>query len=107
MKTAPPPQYEGLRPPGSGPDDRDPRTRKKMAFWDRAKIIIVLAAVFLLLAVKTMGEFEGVMTFWDALIYQTTATPWLLWLIGIDLVRQVHFLISERSAGYHQFWTKK
>ncbi|GAB1822470.1 AAA family ATPase [Herbidospora sp. RD11066] len=107
MKTAPPPQYEGLRPPGSGPDDRDPRTRKKMAFWDRSKIIIVLAAVFLLLAVKTMGEFEGVMTFWDALIYQTTATPWLLWLIGIDLVRQLHFLVSERSAGYHQFWTKK
>ncbi|WP_061292283.1 AAA family ATPase [Herbidospora cretacea] len=107
MKTAPPPQYEGLRPPGSGPDDRDPRTRKKMAFWDRAKIIIVLSAIFLLLAMKTMGEFEGVMNFWDALAYQAEATPWLLWLIGLDFVRQIHFLISERSAGYHQFWTKK
>ncbi|TKK78881.1 AAA family ATPase [Herbidospora galbida] len=106
MKTASPPQYEGLRPPGSGPDDRDPRTRKKMAFWDRAKIIIFLVAAFLILTVKTMGEFEGIMTFWDALVYQAEATGWILWLIGIDLIRQLHFLISERSAGYHRLWTK-
>ncbi|WP_062429186.1 AAA family ATPase [Herbidospora daliensis] len=106
MKTASPPQYEGLRPPGTGPDDRDPRTRKKMAFWDRAKIIIFLTAAFLILTVKTMGEFEGVMTFWDALVYQADATGWILWLIGIDLIRQLHFLISERSAGYHRLWTK-
>ncbi|WP_030454228.1 AAA family ATPase [Herbidospora cretacea] len=106
MKTASPPQYEGLRPPGSGPDDRDPRTRKKMAFWDRSKIIIFLVAAFLILTVKTMGEFEGVMTFWDAVVYQAEATGWILWLIGIDLIRQIHFLISERSAGYHRLWTK-
>ncbi|WP_214110521.1 AAA family ATPase [Acrocarpospora catenulata] len=98
--------YEGLRAPGSGPDDRDPKTRKRMAFWDRSKIIIILGLAFLLLAVKTYGEFDGIMTFQDALYEQAKATPWLLYLIGLDALRQVHFLISERSAGYHRFWTK-
>ncbi|GAA0999508.1 hypothetical protein GCM10009555_100630 [Acrocarpospora macrocephala] len=106
MKSATRPEYEGLRPPGTGPDDRDPKTRKKMAFWDRSKIIIFLGVAFLLLSFKTYGEYEGIMTLQDALYEQAAATPWILWLIGVDALRQVHFLISERSAGYHRFWTK-
>ncbi|GAA0432473.1 hypothetical protein Acor_76240 [Acrocarpospora corrugata] len=106
MKSATRLEYEGLRPPGSGPDDRDPKTRKKMVFWDRAKIIIFLGVVFLALSMKTYGEFAGIMTFQDALYEQAAATPWILYLIGIDVLRQVHFLISERSAAYHGFWTK-
>ncbi|GIH24030.1 hypothetical protein Aph01nite_23400 [Acrocarpospora phusangensis] len=77
-----------------------------MAFWDRSKIIIFLGVAFLLLTMKTLGEYEGIMTFQDALYEQAAATPWILWLIGLDVLRQVHFLISERSAGYHRFWTK-
>jgi ATP-dependent Zn protease len=27
-------------------------------------------------------------------------------LIGLEAIRQLHYLVSERSAGYHRFWTK-
>ena len=31
----------------------------------------------------------------------------MFWLFGIELIRQIHYLISEHSAAYHQFFTKK
>ena len=27
--------------------------------------------------------------------------------MGLELVRQGHYLISERSEGYHRFWSQK
>src|SRR5262249_31152091 len=33
-------------------------------------------------------------------------SAWLLVLIGIEVLRQIHFLISEHWAGYHHFWTE-
>jgi ATP-dependent Zn protease len=32
---------------------------------------------------------------------------WIFYLAGFEVLRQIHFLISERSAGYHGFWTTK
>ena len=29
---------------------------------------------------------------------------WLLFLMALEFVRQVHYFIEERSKGYYRFW---
>lgn len=45
--------------------------------------------------------------FQDALILNVRSNGWLLVLAGLEFLRQVHYLISERSARYHQFWVRR
>ncbi|GLX03691.1 AAA family ATPase [Microbispora sp. NBRC 16548] len=108
MSTAlPPKHHEGLREPGSGPVDRDPRTRKRLPLWDRTKFLILLAVAFGVLLWNQIATYEGIISLHDALVMTVRDASWVLWLAGIEVVRQIHFLISERSAGYHRFWTQK
>ncbi|GAA3088917.1 AAA family ATPase [Streptosporangium carneum] len=106
--TSPPlsPSSEGLRAPGSGPADPRPLTRKRMPFWDRTKFVLVLALIYVVLVWNEMASYEGIITVRDAAIRTTATAPWIFWLLGAELLRQLHFLASERSAGYHRFWTR-
>ncbi|MGW2144591.1 AAA family ATPase [Nonomuraea bangladeshensis] len=98
---------EGLRAPGSGPSDPESVTRKKMQFWDRSKFLIALVLAYLVLTWKVMADYEGVTTFPDAARSIANAYPWIFWLLGVELVRQLHFLVSEHWSGYHRFWSQK
>ncbi|WP_067142324.1 AAA family ATPase [Microtetraspora malaysiensis] len=98
---------EGLREPGSGPVDRDPLTRKRLPLWDRGKFLLLLAVLFGVLVLNTVGAFREIITVPEAIAVTARESTWLLWLAGLEAVRQVHFLISERSAAYHRFWTEK
>ncbi|MEW9549266.1 AAA family ATPase [Nonomuraea sp. NPDC050783] len=99
--------HEGLRAPGSGPSDPESVTRKKMRFWDRSKFLIALVAAYLVLTWKEMADFEGIMPFPDAARLIARDHPWIFWLLGVELVRQLHFLVSEHWSGYHRFWSQK
>ncbi len=96
-----------LRAPGSGPVDRDPGTRKRLAPWDRGKFLILLAVAFGVLMWSDMVAFPGLMSARDALVRTVTGSAWILWLAGLEVARQAHFLVSERSAAYHRFWTHR
>ncbi|MEU8246133.1 AAA family ATPase [Nonomuraea sp. NPDC048916] len=100
-------QHEGLRAPGSGPADAGSVTRKTMPFWDRAKFLIGLTAAFLVLTWKMMADYEGVATFADSTRTIARDHQWIFWLLGAEALRQLHFLVSERSPGYHGFWSRQ
>ncbi|MGS2641038.1 AAA family ATPase [Streptosporangium sp. G12] len=102
----PPPNFEGLRAPGSGPTDPHPDKRKKMPFWDRIKFLLILTIIYFVLVWSEMASYEGIITFRDAMIITAIAAPWIFWLLGAELLRQLHFFVSERSAGYNRFWTR-
>ncbi|MFI9558163.1 AAA family ATPase [Nonomuraea endophytica] len=89
----------GLRAPGA--------VRTKMRLWDRGRFLTGLVAAFLVLAWKTMADFEGIIPFGEAVQYIGAAHPWIFWLLAAETVRQAHFLVSERSSGYHRFWSQK
>ncbi|MET8988136.1 AAA family ATPase [Nonomuraea wenchangensis] len=99
--------HEGLRAPGSGPSDPESVTRKKMQFWDRSKFLIALVLAYLVLTWKVMADYEGVTTFPEAAESIANAYPWIFWLLGVELVRQLHFFVSEHWSGYHRFWSQK
>ncbi|TMR96678.1 AAA family ATPase [Nonomuraea basaltis] len=99
--------HEGLRAPGSGPSDPDSVTRKKMQFWDRSKFLIALVLAYLILTWKVMADFQGVATFPEAAQKIAYEYQWIFWLLGVEVVRQLHFLVSEHWSAYHRFWSQK
>ena len=87
-------------------DDRDPPTRRKMFFFDRLKVLVLLA-VFLGLTTSQQKTDIPLMSWGEAFRDQLHAKRWLLILAGLEVLRQIHNIISEHSKGWHQFWQKK
>ncbi len=98
--TTPPPEYKGRE------RDEDRKTRRPLAFWDRVKILLLLLGAWGVLLWASMAR-NQLIPFQDALILNVRSNGWLLVLAGLEFLRQVHYLISERSARYHQFWVRR
>ena len=92
-------------PPSGRPRDEDRLTRKPMSIWDRIKFLLLLGLVWFILVWSAMAN-NPLIGFSDAMRIQVRTGWWVFVLIGLELLRQVHFLISEHSAGYHRFWTE-
>jgi cell division protease FtsH len=91
--------------PAGRPRDDDRPTRKPLAPWDRLKFLILLVLVWFILVWSLMAS-DPIIGFADAMRIEVTSGWWVFVLIGLELVRQLHFLVSEHWAGYHRFWTK-
>ena len=96
----------GPTPPTESPDRRDPLTRKPMSTWDRSKFLIGLAVVWVVLFWSMVID-NPIMPVADAFNKAIEDRWWLLLLILVEGLRQLHYVISEHSAAYHQFWTTK
>jgi len=91
-------------PPG-GPPARDTKaTRKRLPLWDRIKFLFLLVAFWWILLWASMAG-DPILSFNDALRIQLRAAAWVFVLIGIEALRQIHFLVSEHWAAYNHFWT--
>lgn len=77
-------------------------------FWDRAKFVILLLGLwFCGLAIvwtTTVNPIGG--PFSDALRIAFHDYAWILLLLGIEVLRQLHYLIEEHSKAYYRFWQK-
>jgi cell division protease FtsH len=91
-------------PPGGRPRDEDRQTRKPLAFWDRIKFLILLGVVWIILVWSVMAN-DPLVGFSDAVRIEVRSGWWVFVLAGLELLRQIHFLISEHSRGYNRFWT--
>jgi ATP-dependent Zn protease len=76
-----------------------------MPIWDRIKFLLLLVLVWFLLVWSVMAN-NPLVGFSDALRIQVRTGWWVFILIGLEFLRQVHFVISEHSVGYHRFWTE-
>lgn len=94
---------EGLTPPDEHPPPARP-TRKPMTLWDRIRLLLLLAIAWFVIVWAAMAD-NPLLPFVDAMRIHVVESQWLLWLAGAEALRQVHYLVSERSAGYHRFWT--
>jgi len=95
---------EGLRPPGEQPRDAELPTRKPLPLWDRIKFLLLLALVWVLLTWAVMAN-NPLVGFSDAVRTEVRAGRWVFVLMGLEAIRQIHFLISEHWAAYNRFWT--
>lgn len=113
MINLPPPMLPPPPPPTSSgpvhepvPDERELPTRRRMLFFDRIKVLLIIGLIFFFVIAKRRADIP-VMSVGEALREQLRAKTWLVWLAGVEVVRQAHYLISERSAPYHQWWQNK
>ncbi|MEM9566127.1 MAG: AAA family ATPase, partial [Actinomycetota bacterium] len=88
------------------PPPAPPKARRRAALFDRIRLLTVGAGWFIFSLWRTR-EGQPSYTFGDALIAQIRASTWLLVLMGIELARQIHYLVSERNARYNTFWVDR
>jgi ATP-dependent Zn protease len=86
--------------------DADRRTRKPQLLWDRIRILLLIIGswVFLLWA-DVAGN--PLLSFEDALAHAVRDRSWLLFLAAAEVVRQLHYLVSEHWEAYHAFWMRR
>jgi ATP-dependent Zn protease len=85
------------------PRDSDRPTRKPLPLWDRTKFLLLLSLLWLVLVWSDMAS-DPIIGFVDASRDQLAKGRWVLVLIGLEVLRQLHFLVSEHWAGYHRLW---
>ena len=104
--TAPPAAgAAGLPPPGGRPRDEDRPTRKRLPVWDRIKFLLLLTLLWFILVWSAMAN-NPLVSFHDAVRMEVRSGAWVFVLIGLELIRQIHFLTSEHWARYHRFWVR-
>lgn len=86
-------------------DSGEVLTRKPLPLWDRIKFLVLLAIIWLLLTWSVMAD-DPLVGFSDAAKIEVGLGWWVFVLAGVEVIRQVHYLISERRAAYNQFWVK-
>ena len=96
---------ENLESRGSRTRDSDRKTRIHLSVYDRLKFLILFVIVFAILAWASLAD-NPLLNFHDAINEQLKSRSWLLVLVGVEVLRQLHFLVSEIVAPYHGIWQK-
>jgi cell division protease FtsH len=89
----------------SRPKEADRTTRRPVLFWDRIRIFVFYAALFAAL-VWTNDTYQHYGNLFNALKYGVHAYWWLVVLMGIEMVRQYHYLFEEHSKAYYGTWKR-
>jgi ATP-dependent Zn protease len=84
--------------------DADRTTRKPLAFWDRSKFLLLLVVLFWVFVWADMAD-NPILPFQDALNRTFESKWWVIALIGLEAIRQAHFLLAETWPGYHRLWS--
>ncbi len=100
------PAPEGLTPPDEPPHPKPGATRKPMSIWARIRLIALFVLAWFVIVWASVAD-NPILPFSDAALIQLQDSQWLLWLTGLEVLRQIHFFISERSSRYHTFWSQK
>jgi len=77
-----------------------------MVPWDRLKFIILLTIAWFLIVWFQMANDAPNLGFHDAALQQLQVKSgfgrWLVLLLAIEVIRQLSFLVAERSRGYYR-----
>lgn len=86
--------------------DREPSTRPPMILWDRVKVLVILASLIALMAAFRQARVP-IMSWEEAFSEQLRAKWWIVGLMALEALRQLHYVVSEHSASWHHFWQEK
>ena len=90
----------------SRPRDAERMTRRRLDPWDRSKYLILGSVLFgffwwqKLNANPIKSVTDG---FWETIEQQS----WVWILLGLEVLRQLHFVVTEHWSGYYRFWKLK
>jgi cell division protease FtsH len=92
--------YEGV-------NVHEKKKRTKASFFDRTKILLILGVLFFVaVAYNLSPPFVGWSEALDIALSGVIGVS-LLVLMGVEVLRQIHYYISEKSAAYNHFWSER
>jgi cell division protease FtsH len=91
--------------PQGRPRDTDRSVRVHLTIYDRTKFVSLFAVVFFVLVWAAMAD-NPLLNFGDSVNQVARQRWWLFALLAIEVVRQVHFGLSELLSPYHGVWVK-
>ena len=74
--------------------DSDRKVRVHLSAFDRTKFIFLFVGVYLILVWAALAD-NPLLSFSDGCIQISKSRWWLFALLGVEIVRQLHFLLSE------------
>jgi cell division protease FtsH len=77
--------------------------RKPRTFWFRSRLLLLIAAIWGLLFWYSLSS-DPLLSIHDGLVQTWNSKWWLAVLFAAELVRQIHYIISERWGAYNHFW---
>ena len=91
---------------GSRVRDADRTKRKPLELWDRVKFLVLICLLLGALYLQILAT-SPIRTASDA-FYDTLAEfRWIPLLFGLEVLRQLHFLIAEHWSGYYLFFRRR
>jgi len=87
----------------SRPRESERTTRRPLGWWDRIKFLLLLGALFLFFVGAERAD-NPLLPAGEAFRIAADRYWWILALLGLEALRQVHFLLCERSSRYYLFW---
>ncbi len=98
-------------PDAPPPDPRFPwkakGTRKPLTLWQRTRYLVLFAVVYEVLVWNEYLRFSPVENWFDAQQQVAWSQSWVVWLAGLEVLRQLHLFASERSARYYRLWSER
>jgi ATP-dependent Zn protease len=95
------------RPSRPRPSERE--TRAPSAGWDRVKFVVLLAFLWVcglaIVWTTTVHPLGGSMA--EAIRIALRDYAWILVLMGLEVLRQLHYLLEERSKRYYALWQRR
>jgi len=85
--------------------DTDRKTRIHLSFYDRTKFFLLFGITFFILVWSNLAD-NPILSFSDSVKDVSQSKRWLLGLVVIEVIRQVHFALAELLAPYHGLWQR-
>jgi len=103
----PPPPFQGNRAADGAGEAKFERSRwekrKPRSFWMRVRLLVLIAAVWGVLFWYSLTD--PLVSIRDGLVMTWNSKWWLTVLFALELVRQVHYLVSEHWGWWNHLWT--
>ena len=77
--------------------------KKRRPFWMRSRLLIFMAALWGVLFWYALSA-DPLLSVHDGLVQTWNGKWWLAALFALELVRQIHYLISEHWGLWNHFW---
>ena len=90
----------------SRPREDERTTRSPLHWWDRTKILLFLAALFFFFVWMETSN-NPLMPVSEAFRTTFRLKWWLPALFGIELLRQLHFVLAEHWSAYYFWWKRR
>ncbi len=87
------------------PKESERATRRPMILLDRVRFILLFLVAWVVLVIASVGD-NPLLSFGDGLRQGLRSNWWMLLLVALEVIRQIHYWVSEKSAPYHQAWKR-